>query len=218
MSEFNLTDLLRKPKEVYVVDVYPHALTLSDENLSYLYKPQQALTIKGSVLPILSPNEDYYQYSDFDKVHPLSLEDILKSNTDIVDRLGVLVMRGNFLKRNRRLLTTEADPYSIASQVAVSVALGTLDKVCPHFKPSPKLLDYKQYIHHLPQKQIIENTYEIALNDLCSGIIKFVNDDVWNIYFHKIKGSTLIIEKCIDYRIYKYYEMLNDKEIVNDAF
>jgi hypothetical protein len=60
--------------------------------------------------------------------------------------------------------------------------------------------------------RLITNTAEITSDDIandCSCILKhvidFIGNDVWHIYFVRLKGSDITIVKTIDYRIYDWH-------------
>lgn len=213
MSDIHYSDLMRKVEEVLVIDVYHHASMIPDNLLETLKDPVQGIYMKGSYTPLITKGGSYYHGNS---KTPLTFEEIVNTKKNIYDPAGNLILPAEQYVNFPQSFITEPPMFATAIGLTTTVALKALDELCPYFKPSRNALDYSKFVKEGFEYLIEDGTYDEKLHSIAREVIDFVNYDNWNMYFHKVKGGSLIIEKNIDFRIYDWhriqYELSNPQE------
>lgn len=57
-----------------------------------------------------------------------------------------------------------------------------------------------------------DNEFIGAIENLYDEVMDFIGNDDWNLYSYQLKGTSLIINKGVDWRVYEYYRMKFEKE------
>lgn len=234
MSDFkSLNEIMDKVTAVLVIDLASHAMMLDEQlHLAALEEPIQGIYLTGSIDPFISLDNKYYLRSKYNllqqQIHQQSItpeagkikytqrqycitnvDDIFNLTEDLVDSDGTTVITPTDIKRKRKYMFDKPTVPAVGIKLASIVGLRYLSTMCPYTKNKNSVyridsLVKKEYHPELYKK---EYEFQVALHDLVDEIMKFIGDDTWHIYFHKIKGTALIIEKTIDWRIYEYYRM-----------
>jgi hypothetical protein len=203
--------LLEYVKEILIVDLLDYVLALDEEkHILPLVDPPQGVYLKGSIKPLLDINKKYYfksKYLNEEEGLIKTYKDVLQSKDDIVNEDGNIVLTLDFIRTRKKFLTIKPDINITAVDIAINLVLTYLNNLCPYTryvsKPNLYYLIKPEY-HNL----IEDNVYEEAFDSLLTNVYNFVNNDIWFIYFHRVKGSTLIIEKTCDYRIYEWTKLM----------
>ena len=214
----NLNQVLTTTKEVLVLDLLEFAINLNGELPSDVFvKPIEGLYVTGSIEPFikLDGSADYFPKSKWlsAKNKLTDKKAILDCNEDIMDVNGKVVLSIADKKRKIKYIKTEPTIPATAIKVCISIVLSYINNLNPHTRRRgttyllEQLINSKYHISLVDNDSIIEK-----LEHLLDRVMEFVGNDTWNIYFHKVKGSTLIIDKCIDFRIYEWYRIKFEKE------
>jgi hypothetical protein len=224
MSEIRSNDLLKNPQQVFIIDLLEPALCLEQTLLDSLIDNPKGLYFKGQLEPFIYDNQDYYVVDEnmnrlltITKTH---LDDYLANlnirnnniefdNCSITDKYGKVVISFEKINKNKRLIT-EIPTYPVtAVNMVANVLLSTLYKVCVYNNSNINLHKLvKDEYSYLVDNEVFHNSLDYYI----SKLLDFIGDDTFHIYFHKKQGCSLIIEKIIDYRIYGYYKLLEEKE------
>ena len=202
-----LTEML-KPSAMMVVNLLDHVSTWDkDPYLDCLVEPSSGIYLPSSVNPVLDDNGVYYPQSKYgqDQYRIKDLDSIFNLGESIVDKNGIVVFTWVNLKRFKKYITLTPQVPATAIKVAHVIVDDFLRGLCPYTN-TPR---NKHSLHQLttnPDLILIE-AYEELLDDLIMEVSEFVGKDRYHIYFTKLKGTSLIIEKTIDFRVYDWYRM-----------
>lgn len=211
MQEFkNLNEVLESIESVFVIDLLHHALSLEEQPyLGALVEPEEGLYLPGSIDPILRKRVKYYFRSDYAKgITIKTFDNIFDRKEDILDDNGVIVISQNHLRLKKKYITEQPTIPSVAIKVAISVALKFLNGLSRYTNINISPYHLHRFIKPEFSELIEREEYDHAYEELLDELSDFVGKDTWNMYFFKIRGTNLIIEKSVDYRIYKFYEQL----------
>lgn len=206
--------LLEKPQEILLFNLLEQASRiLTDSVEEMLVEPPVGLYVKGQVKPILNDKNVYYprfrledpdaRIVDFSKVFDL--------NDDIVDVQGNVIVTNYNLCHRRHLFTLKPTLPVSAIQICYNVIIDYLFRYCKYAK-GIKLSRIDNFVKPEYHDTFDESLIEEYLSDALDELHDFILDSSWNIYMHKLNGTTLIIEKMIDFRIYSWTEMQYQKQ------
>jgi len=222
----NLTELLKHNKEVMVIDLLKETLSIDeDPYITSLQQPVEGLYLVGSFEPILEQGQPYYLYKDMQIVGNVvqyqntptipdvtNVEALIKAKSDIFDAKGKLVITAKDLYKYSRHLKKKPTIPANAIKVAILVICNYLNSLCRYTNvKSPKYtLEslVKDEYHNLIYNEEYAKAYELTLDK----VMEFVGKDTWHMYFYQIRGTSLVIEKTVDYRIYEWYRQKFEKE------
>jgi hypothetical protein len=114
---------------------------------------------------------------------------------------------------NRRLYEHVKHHFKTHAQVpyrgceaAVATIVSYLDSLCEHtFVPVGKY-DLRRIVKPECQETMLaKESYESAFDKLWLEVQDFVGEDTWHMYYYYVKGTTLVIEKGMDFRIYDWH-------------
>lgn len=210
MHDFqDLNAVINYVKEAIVIDLMDHVMAIDeDPYLIALNEPPEGIYLAGSIEPIIEKGKMYYpkalypnprsKITDFSKIRDLK-DDVVNADGEIVLRYKDYVTKPRFFK-------TEPTVPSVALRAAVSVVEQYLISAASHSKRSHPRYRLEYLVKPEFQNLVIEDKYILAFKNLLEKVKTFVGEDTWHMYFTKVKGTSLIIEKGIDFRIYRYYE------------
>ena len=205
----DLNKLLLESKEVLAIDLLPHAQQLSEEYIEALLPAPAGIYITGVINPLFSDTESYYERSQLgiDGYQLKSIEEILHAKEDIVNSHGELILALRDIRTKGRYLKDHPTIPAIGIKAAVSVVLSYLNSLNKNTNVSVAGFKLEYFIKPEYIWMVTREDYSVAFEDLLDTVMDFVDGDTWHIYFCSLKGSTLVIEKTIDWRIYQYYIM-----------
>jgi hypothetical protein len=211
--------LLETSKEVIIIDLLDKAMNLKDEQLKALIDPPRGIYIKGSLKPYIVEGKRYFPKSIFelsdDNVirsnYRFNIEEVLTFKEDIYDEEGNVVISEQLLKTKSKYMSLSPDIPVIAIEVAVVLVVNYLNNICPYTR-GVRTNCLENLIRPEYSNYITTEEYESAYEKLLNTVFEFVGIDTWFIYFHRLKGTSLIIEKVIDYRIYRYHEIMYEEQ------
>lgn len=220
----NPNHLLNKVSGVLVIDLLTYASRITDDEiLNSFIDPPKGLYQKGVLKPILDSKELYFLESNFKKgkfIKDFNL--VINSNENILDIKGNIVLYAEVIKKKKKVLTTESTMPIIAIEIAFVLVSNYLDVLCPYAR-----IVKKNRIENLIRPEccdlIYDDIIDLEYQDLIEEVFEFVNGDTWHIYFIRQIGTSIVIEKTIDWRIYKYHkdeydEYLNSNQSDDESF
>lgn len=211
MNEKNMIDpmvLLNKVSSTLVIDVLDHVYKLDDELLLHApIAPPRGIYMKRTTKPLLIEGHLYYLEKNFSSgVHIQDLAQVLLVDSAILDHHGETIISRLELRKFRHLLSIGSDLPVGAINVATHLVMDRLIKSAPYAR-----CIRTNKLHNLINDEYLyvidEDLYEDVLYDMLDEVLAFINGDNWHIYFTRIMGTTIIIEKVIDWRIYRYHEL-----------
>ena len=205
--------LLVDPSAYLVIDLLQHASKLNNSDIAdMLIQPEIGIYLKGGLKPLVRYGGIYYPESKYlNPTHVFTtLEAMLLCKENIIDETGRIVLSYNVLKNPSRLTTNPEIPL-VGVELTRTVAINYIDTICPHTRSIANKNIYK-YIQPCYQPTINLDQLDSIFADMLYEIHTFIDSDTWFIYFDRVCGSSLIIEKMVDWRIFKYHEMIYQSE------
>lgn len=221
------SDLLKKVTSVLAIDLLEFAINLDTELLATLVEPPKGIYIKGNIKPILTDDKVYYARSKMPYIQGSSkmsyiigkqkridiqdtaikdLKEVFTLTEDLVDSDGNVVLSLKDIKIKSRYMSIGSDLPVTAIQLTKTMALDYISTLCKFSR-----FVYSENIESLVKPEyhylIANDSFDVAFESLHEQILNFIDQDTWFIYFCRLKGTTLLIEKTIDYRIYYYHEV-----------
>jgi hypothetical protein len=206
----NLQQLLHENKETYVIDVLDHVLSVDeDPYMIALKEPVKGIYLPGSIDPIVRADSLYYPKSKlYEKnTNIKSIDEIFDLKEDLVDREGKVVLSYRDLKLKAKYLKREPTVPAVGVKMAIGVVLHYLNNLYCHTHVNTIPYRLENFIKKEYMELYYSDAYSSVFENLLEQVMNFIGKDYYFIYFYRVKGTCLFIEKCIDYRIYKYYEM-----------
>lgn len=209
---------LTKPSDILVLNLLKYVGHIQEPYASkYLEPYEKGLYLRGHINPLLHENLAYYK--DFkpieDKITPIkfeSLAEIMLCKNDVYTSSGDVVISAKDLFYNKKFIETKPDIPVQLIKVAVSVILEYLNSLNKYTNVNSINFNLNRLVKQKHRDLIIKEYYQTELAELLDIVCNFVGKDSWHIYFYKITGTTLILSKTIDYRIYDWYRLKNAAE------
>lgn len=213
-----LAEVLEQTKEVIVIDLLDHVTSIEEQYLNALVEPIEGIYVTGSIEPLFKPDQTYCM-KELINAGDLSIipyNKILSSKSDILDRNGNLVITARDLFLKKKFLNTKPSVPAVAIKAALAVVDDYVTSVC---RKANRNRCYNLYSLVKPEyhsSMVSKDEFMHVFERLLDQVMKFIGNDTWNIYFVKTKGTSLIIEKSVDWRVYRYYEDLFKAEENNE--
>lgn len=207
----NLSDVLNEIDEVMVIDLLEYALSIDSKYIDMLEEPKKGIYLSGSIKPLMIfDNNKFYSKSLFriEGSELTNLSMIMNSSEDIVDYNGEIVLSFSDKMKKKKYLLSEPNVPIVLINVALTIADNYLSSICEFSKTQYVNMSLNNLIKPEYHKLIEDEVFERLFRKLTNKISLFIKNDTWNIYFYKQRGTSLIIEKSIDWRVYRYYEMM----------
>lgn len=213
----SLTDVLAHVEEVCVIDLLDHAMTIGEDCQKALVPAPKGLYLVGSMDPVLYEGVTYYAKSDvvvngdvydFANSQPIKdLSKLIKKPDDVYDATGKLVITKKQLMARSRFLKTESTLPVVGMKMAMAVVKKYLSTLCRH----TSYIHDQARIRELIKPEFLDqyDTEEFMDNftRLLGQLDTFIGNDYWNMYWFKMQGTSMVVLKGVDWRVYRYYQM-----------
>lgn len=195
-------DLFEHITGVLAVDLLEHAVSITDEVLlSSVIDNETGVYIKGSMTPLIPSN---LLIMDTNSAVIKSYDELLKAKTDVYTTTGDLVITQRDLRLKAKYLSNGPDiPVSVIN-MAMAVVEEYLSVNCKYSRSVHRARS-NSYLKEDVVSLEMDGKIEDAFCKLLDEVHNFIRNDTWHIYFYRLKGTTLIIEKTIDWRIYDWH-------------
>lgn len=203
--------LLQHPKAVWLCNLIEQAAYITNTDTEEMFEPcVPGIYVQGSIKPLIKADTICYVGTISEATRIMSLEDVLKASADILDDDGnTLIKRFDIVHRKHLYTTNPALPVS-AMHIAYNIIMDYLFKQCKYAR-GVKRNQLDQFIKPEYDELFDRDHFEDLLTDTLDTLHDFIRCDPWSIYFHKLHGTTLIIEKHVDWRIHEYTRMMYEK-------
>lgn len=215
----NLTEVLEHVEETIVIDLLQHAVSLEeDPYLIALKDPVPGVYITGDLEPIINFNNIYYRKQQFGSKSGLikNFEQVITACDDIVNEHAGLVLTHRNIKTKKRFLNPAPTVPAMAIKAAISVVQRYLNTLSHHMRYAGNTYRLENLIQDKYVSLIEKDEYLHAFEKLLDTVAEFVGKDHWNLYFYKLKGTSMIVTKGVDWRIYDWYRIQFEKENVSE--
>lgn len=203
---------LNKNNGVILIDLLPYAAALPEPFATECFEnPQPGLYLKGELKPRLFAHIPYIQKGLSGENEPVTdFNEALARGANIYQKnTGELALRLDNLqpKQYRNIFSLGPSVPAMAVKAGISVLLNFLNSLCAHTSVNdiPYKLNrlLKEEYHYL----IKEDKFTGFFSEPLEKLSDFVGRDSWNLYFYKITGTCIIIQKGSDFRIIDWYRL-----------
>lgn len=207
---------LNEIEGVFVVDLYKQSMLLPESIKQSLVDDAFGYYIPNSHKPFITNNDkDRITVIDRNNNQSLitSIEELLRIASinksyfkNINIGLGNNTITGFFFLQHCNSFTNQPVVSVVQTQFVKELILDFLYQVC-----SQNTHAFKKYFKYVkPEYVDMIESYNFGddLREVIESLHRFISRHVNNLYFHKEIGTTLIIEKSVDYRVYEYYKLL----------
>lgn len=219
---------LTKPSDILVLNMLEHVGHILEPYASKYLEPYvSGLYLKGNINPLLVEGITYYKdfVSDsqakrdklsFNGIPFNSLAEIMQCNKDVYDSRGNIVITAKDLFFNKRFIDIKPSIPVQIIKVAIAVVLEYLNSLNKHTNVNSINYNLNRLVKSKHRDLIVKEYYQTEFINLIDKVAEFVGADSWHIYFYKINGTSLVISKTIDFRIYDWYRIKNEAELTTD--
>lgn len=206
--------LLENPEGLQLFNLLEQASYIqTDEVINALVEPPRGLYVKGHVKPLLNDIDFYYPRSRFKgpDARIVDFNAVFDLQEDILDESGKIVVTGFNLTNRKHLFTTEPTLPITAINVCHNVLMDYLFKYCKYargFRGS----HVSNFIKPEYRDMMDSEYFEDSLSDALDELHEFTRHHTWNIHFTKLNGTTLVIERMVDWRIFEWTRMMYERQ------
>lgn len=216
MSSIHETErrrLMLAPEDITSIDLLQHVLALPEKPFHVAMVPHKpGFYMPGEVNPIFNEGQSYCYRAGYGRKSFKDLADAMAGKRDVLTMEGDLVITGALLTRIQRHLRPEPNVPANLIKVAVSCVVDYLNHLCPHTNVTYGEFRIENFVRPEYRALIENEEFTIAFDQLLDEVMAFVGRHSRNIYFYKLQGTSLIIEKMCDWRIYKYHQIMMERE------
>lgn len=226
MMDFkSLTDVLAHVEEVCVIDLLDHAVTMDEECQKALVPAPKGLYLVGAMDPILYEGTTYYAKADvvvtgdvYDFANSKPLTDfsrLIKKPDDVYDLSGKLIISKKQLAARARFLKMEPTLPIMGMKMAMAIVKKYLSTLCRHTSYIHDQTKIRDLIRPEMLDRYDSEEYMDSFTRLIDQLDGFIGNDYWNMYWFKMKGTSMVVLKGVDWRVYRYYQLTlpdNDSE------
>lgn len=183
---------------------------LQHELLGAIVSPEDGYYLPWSKTPYL-PVDTYYPVGHLgnQSVAVTDLDQVLATEVHLV-RAGNpgKVINPAFLKAKKKLFSRTPSYNEMAINLIYAYAVRIINYLAPVNRwHTVCFSDINAFLIEDYDTSEVENAIEAALDPLFIMLKDFIGNDTWHLYTPQLKGTSIIIEKIIDYRIYDWYQI-----------
>ena len=205
---------LLSPTEIFRMDPFDFVRLIESELVPFMRPLEPNTYLKGQMLPVFQKGRLYFTKKGLATNTPITSLDGLTET--IYDYAGNVVIPPNVMRNKDRYLSgTPTMPLQTAMVLEAYIKY-YLEQMCPYRQMGGSAKALCSLFNEQGQEMFEEGTIERILEPVGKVVRDFVGRDTWHIYFVKLEADSVFIEKTIDYRIYQYYEMLDELNIVRE--
>lgn len=205
-------------KSMYLVDTINIACALETIAPDALLPFKPGVYMAGKVDPILHADQKYHQVIDDPntgmcvELPVVSIDDILGV---VLNHNNAVVINARTAKHKASYLTTHPTVPARGIRIVSDVVFSTI-RAHAAWEPEHKFCmrtllqshlkeEYQGYLHQAYKGELdLVGLFENAVVDLRSEVRAFLGSDKWIMHAQRERGTDIIIEKSIDYRIYQW--------------
>lgn len=205
----NMSDVFKEVDAVFTIDLFKYIHHVSDNVIESVRPNPEGYYLNGSIEPVFRFDKKYF-VKENNKYIPIDVtaKDFFKNNKSIYDWNNRLVFTAKQFTSIKRYLVRNVNyPVNLVN-IAVYVVIEYLNSLNRNTSVSYKDYDIYKYVKNEFAGCIADEVYQAEFSNLLDDVQNFVGKHTWCFYFVKVNGFTLVIERGIDYRIYKYYELI----------
>lgn len=207
IKQSDLTRLIMEPEDVYILNIHDYIKDWKEDKvLMSKLDTIDGVYIKGNPKPLI-PFDRTCWVKDNDLFSPVRvLDDIISTNSHVYRGDGEIfepfMLHSTILKHKDKLTS---NPY--VNYVHIKFMRGIIDTWIGQMVNYIYGTDNTELRNCLIDPMYVHDILDVhidALSDLYDDICDFIDDNRWSLYFTRIVGNNIMIERYIDYRIYEW--------------
>lgn len=207
-----------KPTEVLMLDASRYIDCLYQHRIDqYIVEPQKGLWLPWAKEPYLLA-DTYVIKDDLSGIEITDLNEVVKCNEIVIGKTNKKIYHPDqFKKIKSKLRSTPSYPVELVNLIYAQVRQYVTLLAPVNRRYDTRQIRVSNYIK--PEINInseLLESIEIALDDLFLAVNEFIDKDCNFLICTRVEGTTIIIEKLVDYRIFdwnrKMREELNPNE------
>lgn len=204
-TEPNLLLLQVKARQIFTMDeigqhLEDQYLDLMEPLETGLYRPGQIYPEDRNKMKGLKSNKDSSLYY-YDLATQRQLPN--PGGADQDEQLG---------HRKEHFLLDKPTVPALGIRLMTAMYEYLLDQMAPYHKRSSGEDRIGSLLKNtINRADFITNELTPAVHDEILDLHKFIGDDTWHIYCTKIYGTSILIEKTVDYRVYDWHRQRHEK-------
>lgn len=211
MTKMNDVDLFA-PIQTLLLPILPYGSLIEQTYSDFLLPAGEGIYKFGDLTPSIRNNKTYYtQIKSGDQVVSEPIVDFNNVENTVVDETGKIVIPAFMMRDKKRYLSNIPSVPARGVFIIKNLIEHHISTLSPWARRGQCMSNISKYFKRENQDIVEENYLERLCESLIVQINDFIGIDQWNMYFVKIKGLDLCIEKCMDYRIYEWTTKRNQE-------
>lgn len=209
VAEFDLSQL---PVEAsLILDIEPLASSIQIRLKEMLAPAPVGTYLQGQLEPVFGPGQAFFVIKDGQYVPIQSLDGVTSS---VYNAKHQMVISSLYTKNQRTFLSQQPTlPYR-GIQIVEGLFKQRLDQFVQwRRRGSNSFAWMEKHFDHTLHKSEVEEIGEYYIGEVSDLIGEWLGSYHWNLFFTKLKGSRLTIERCGDYRILDWMHRFEAGEI-----
>lgn len=202
--------LVHHTNEVLVLDMMNYVQRLNTKYGKYFIDPEEGIYVVNRTTPLLTSKSAYYTQKGYAQRVPLTSLDNVKEA--VVDENGAVIIPQYMMLRKDKFLRATPNLPVRAIQIAELIAKEYIDSMLPHVAPYDYQSDLLKLVKPAGRALVRDGYFESICRRMIVDISLFVRADIWNLYFYRQDNTDLIVQKGVDYRIWKWTKEQEEKQ------
>lgn len=205
MLNYDSLEEILKPQNVFYQHILEYARMI-ESHYDHLLKPyQEGIYIAGSFEPVIVASKQYFTHVIEKGVTvKVPIKDISKVNENIYNTDGKIVVPAYVMQNKENLCSNS--PF-LPTRGAL-IVLNLIKYEIASISRWENNQGYRMALNNSFTRDAGEVLDELMVDRLCESLTDqvkdFIGKDTWNIYFTKLIGVDVCVEKCTDYRIHEW--------------
>lgn len=140
------------------------------------------------------------------------LGQIMEAKCDVINAAGDVVLSARDIRSLGKMFKDKPDLPIQAIRLALVATTECMNEICRHTRFGNPPYNPMALVKETHWAMLDNHIHHAMFRGLLDEVATFVGDDNWHLYHYKVKGSTLVLEKTIDYRIYKFHADIFEKQ------
>lgn len=205
MNNIDSLEELLKPQSVFYQNILEYA-GLIEKQYGHLLRPfQEGIYTVGSFQPLMLSSKQYFLHNvENGIVKKVPIVDISKVNEAIYDQDGKIVVSA-YVMQNKESLCSNTPMLPTRG---ANIILNLIKYEIAVKSRWERSQGYRMALNNSFTHDSGEVLDELMLDSFCESLVdqvnSFIGKDNWSIYFTRLVGVDICIEKTTDYRIHEW--------------
>ena len=206
-------DLL-KVTQTFYLPIFTYAMMIERQFGEFLNPPRPGIYRVGDIYPCIEPTKLYYaqKINKNNTCTTTPITDFNLINDTVTDEIGNVIIPAAMMRSKEQYLRNEPTvPVRglILIELLIKKYLDSVATWVKHSMQNQKIVsNIKPEYHEIYWEGHLEKITE----SLILQVSDFIGHDTWHLYFVKLLGLDLVIEKTSDYRVITFHQKMDSGE------